>query len=81
MKRVRSACIFQTLVFSQKPEAGYSREEALSVNRKEAEHYKSEIERTKTGYRITDMLEEGDGSVVIRIRKQYNDKADISEYF
>lgn len=41
MKRVKSACILQTLVFMQKE----------------------------------------DGSIIVRVRKQYNDKADVSEYF
>ena len=81
MKRVRSACILQTLVFSQNPELGQSREANLKVNRSEIEHYKQTMERAKTRYQILDETEEQDGSIVVHVRKQYNDKADVSEYF
>lgn len=81
MKRVKAACIFQTLVFSQKPELGYSKERALKINQEEIEHYKATLERARTRYQIVDTAEQEDGSVVVRVRKQYNDKADVSEYF
>lgn len=81
MKRVKAACIFQTLVFSQKPEAGCSRERALKLNQDEIEHYKKTLDRTRTRYRIVDTAEQEDGSIVVHVRKQYNDKADVSEYF
>lgn len=81
MKRVKAACIFQTLVFAQKPELGYSKENALKINREEFEQYKATLDRTKTRYRISDVTEADDGSVIVRVRKQYNDKADVSEYF
>ncbi len=81
MKRVKAACIFQTLVFSQKPEMGYSKEAALKINHEEIERYKKSLERTKTRYQIVGTSEEEDGSVVIRVRKQYNDRVDVSEYF
>ena len=81
MKRVKAACIDQTLVFSQKPEAGCTREQALRLNRAEVEHYRQTLERTRTRYRITGEEEEADGSVILHVRKQYNDKADVDEYF
>lgn len=81
MKRVKAACIFQTLLFDQKPEMGYSREQALRINHDEIEHYKKSLERAKTRYQITETLEQEDGSVLVRVRKQYNDKAEVDEYF
>lgn len=81
MKRVKAACILQTLVFAQRPEMGYSKERALKINHEEIEHYKSALERAKTRYQIVDLAEQEDGSVVVHVRKQYNDKADVSEYF
>lgn len=81
MKRVKSACILQTLVFAQKPEMGYSKERALKINQEEIEHYKATLERAKTRYQIIDTVEQEDGSIVVHVRKQYNDKADVSEYF
>ncbi|HIZ56696.1 MAG TPA: hypothetical protein H9671_10990 [Firmicutes bacterium] len=81
MKRVKAACILQTLVFAQKPEMGYSKDHALKINHEEIEHYKAMLERTKTRYQIIDEVEQEDGSIVAHVRKQYNDKADVSEYF
>lgn len=81
MKRVKAACILQTLVFAQKPEMGYSKERALEINREEIEHYKKSLERARTRYQILDETEQDDGSIVVHVRKQYNDKADVSEYF
>lgn len=81
MKRVKAACILQTLVFSQKPELGFSREGALKINRDEIEHYKASLNRTGTRYQIVDTHEQEDGSIIVHVRKQYNDKADVSEYF
>lgn len=81
MKRVKAACILQTLVFSQRPELGLTSEQALDINQKELERYKNDLERTNTRYQITETDEQEDGSVVVRIRKQYNEKSDVSEYF
>lgn len=81
MKRVKAACIFQTLIFAQKPETSYSKERALKINKEEFVHYKSNLERSKTRYQIIDTVEQEDGSLVVHVRKQYNDKADVSEYF
>lgn len=81
VKRVKAACILQTLIFAQKQEMGYSKERALKINHEEIEHYKSMLERARTRYQIVDEIEQEDGSIVVHVRKQYNDKADVSEYF
>lgn len=81
MKRVKAACILQTLVFSQKPDAGYGREQMLKINHEEIKHYKATLERAKTRYQIVDEAEQEDGSIIVHVRKQYNDKADVDEYF
>ncbi len=81
MKRVKAACILQTLVFSQKPELGLSVEQAKQLNHNEIAHYKEMLDRSRTRYSIVDEAEQEDGSVVVRVKKQYNDKADVSEYF
>lgn len=81
MKRVKAGCILQTLVFSQKPEMGYSKERALKLNHEEFEHYKATLERVRTRYQIDETIEKEDGSLMVRVRKQYNDKTDVSEYF
>ena len=38
------------------------------------------MDRGRTRYQITEETEQSDGSVFVRVRKQYNDKADVSEY-
>lgn len=81
MKRVKAGCILQTLVFSQKPENGYTREQAVLINREEVAHYKETMERSNTRYIIMDEAEQEDGSIVVHVKKQYNAKADVDEYF
>ena len=81
MKRVKAACIMQTLVFAQKPEMGYSKERALAINREDIEHYKKNLEKSHTRYQIVDSTEQEDGSIIVHVRKAYNNKADVEEYF
>ena len=81
MKRVKAACILQTLVFSQKADCGLSREQQVKLNRDEVSRYKATMERTRTRYQIVGETEQADGSVIVRVRKQYNGIADVSEYF
>ena len=44
-------------------------------------HYKATMDRSRTRYQIVEETEQADGSVLVRVRKQYNNKADVSEYF
>lgn len=81
MKRIQAACILQTLVFSQKNDCGLSREQQCRLNHDEVASYKSMLDRRCTRYQITEETEQPDGSVLVRVKKQYNDKADVSEYF
>ena len=81
MKRVKAACILQTLVFMQKEDCGLSKASILETNRREVEHYKQTMDRTRTRYQIVSEEEQENGSIVVRVRKQYNEKADVSEYF
>lgn len=81
MKRIQAACIMQTLVFSQKPEMGYNRENAERLNRAEYANYIRMLERSRTRYVITSEEVRADGALIVRVRKQYNDKAAVDEYF
>ncbi len=81
MKRIKSAVILQTLVFSQKHDLGFSKEEALTANRQEIVRYKSMLDRSNTKYVIVDTAEQEDGSIIIHVKKQYNESVDVSEYF
>lgn len=81
MKRVKAACILQTLVFQQKDDSGLSVDKKLELNKSEVKKYIASLEKNRTRYKIVEENEESDGSVVVRIRKQYNDKAEVAEYF
>lgn len=81
MKRVKAACILQTLVFAQKEDCGLTREQQLRLNRDEVSRYEATMDRSRTRYQITEETEQSDGSVIVRVRKQYSDRADVSEYF
>lgn len=39
------------------------------------------MEKTRTRYQIQDVQEREDGAILVRVRKQYNAKADVDEYF
>ena len=81
MKRVKTGCILQTLVFLQKEDCGFSKESQLRCNRQEVEKYKKDLEKNKTRYQIVSVEERDDASIIVRVRKQLNDKTDVSEYF
>lgn len=70
MKRVKAACICQTLHFKLKD--GIPGPEAAELVRQEVDHYKKTLERNRTLYKILEEATQPDGSVIIRIIKQYN---------
>ena len=70
MKRIKAACICQTLHFQLKEDIEHSI--ATRLVREEVEHYKQALERNRTRYKIVGEAEQEDGSVIIRIIKQYN---------
>ena len=81
MKRVKAACILQTRVFAQKDDCGLTREQQLRANHEEVSRYKAMMDKSHTRYQITEETEQSDGAVLVRVRKQNDDKADVSEYF
>ena len=81
MKRVQAACILQTLVFQQKDDFYYSKEKKIALNKEEVEKYKASLEKNKTRFQIIEETEQPDGAILVRVRKQYNDKTDVAEYF
>ena len=81
MKRVQAACILQTLVFQQKDDTYLSKEKKTALNKEEVEKYKASLEKNKTRFQIVEETEQPDGSILVRVRKQYNDKTDVAEYF
>lgn len=70
MKRIQAACICQTLHFQLKEDVPH--EEAVAMVRREVEHYKNGLTRNRICHKIVEETTQSDGSVVIRIIKQYN---------
>ena len=65
----------------QKEDCGLSKKSIIEANRREFDSYKQKMEKARTRYQIVSQEEQDDGSLVVRVRKQYNDKADVNEYF
>ena len=70
MKRVKAACITQTLHFLLKEDIGHGY--AVKLVSEEVKKYKEQLDRSKTQYKILSEETQADGSVIIEIKKQYN---------
>ncbi len=70
MKRIKSACLIQTMRFAMKDDL--PREEAARLARREYDHYKASLERNRTRYQIVREEVKEDGSIEVEIKKQYN---------
>lgn len=77
MKRVQSACICQTLHFMLKD--GVPSSYAVQLVQEEVQHYKHILDRNRTQYRILEETVQPDGSVILKIRKQYN-QCSVGDY-
>ena len=71
MKRIKSACICQTLHFMLKDDLGH--DYAVKLVREEVEKYKASLDKNRTKYKIVSEETQSDGSVMIKIIKQYNE--------
>jgi hypothetical protein len=69
MKRVKAACICQTLHFQLKE--GVEKDYAVKAVKEEYEHYKKTMERNRTDYKILEETTQPDGSIIIKLIKQY----------
>lgn len=70
MKRVKAACICQTLHFMLKEDVEH--DYAVSLVKQEVEQYKKRLEQNHTRYKIVEESQQPDGSIMIKIIKQYN---------
>lgn len=75
MKRIKAACICQTLHFMLKE--GVEHSEAVALVKHEVGEG---LERNRIRYRILEQQEQADGSVIIKVIKQYN-SAPMGEYW
>lgn len=70
MKRVKAACICQTLHFMLKDDLGH--DYAVKLVKEEVEKYEASLDKNRTKYKIVSEETQSDGSVMIKIIKQYN---------
>lgn len=70
MKRIKAACITQTLHFLLKEDVGH--EYAVKLVNEEVKKYKDTLEKHKAQYKILSEETQADGSTIIEIKKQYN---------
>ena len=70
MKRIKAACICQTLHFMLKEDVAH--DWAVKQVVQEVEHYKNQLERNRTKYKILEETVQPDGSIIIKVIKQYN---------
>lgn len=70
MKRIKAACITQTLHFLLKEDVGH--DYAVKCVNQEVANYKDQLNRSRTKYKILSEETQADGSVIIEIKKPYN---------
>ena len=70
MKRIKAACITQTVCFSNHD--GDTSEYAKKMICQEYEKYKVQLDRSGTKYKILSEKTNKDGAIVIEIKKQCN---------
>lgn len=70
MKRIKAACLEQTIHFRMKD--GLSPELAKRQVRQEYEAYRAQMDRNRTQYKVLEETEQPDGSLIIKIKKQSN---------
>ena len=77
MKRIQAACICQTLHFMLKEDIPH--DEAVALVGHEVTRYKESLNRNRVKHRILEETVQQDGSVVIKIIKQYN-QSPVGDY-
>ena len=77
MKRIKAACICQTMHFQLKEDQ--PRSYAARMVQEEVKRYKESLDASRTHYRIEEETTQPDGSVLIRIIKQYN-QSPVGDY-
>ena len=77
MKRIKAACLEQTIHFMLKED--FPHEEAVQAVQAEFAHYIAQMDRNRTRYQILEKTEQPDGSLVVKLKRQYNNY-DCSPY-
>lgn len=78
MKRIKSACLLQTICFQARDEydSAFNRQQV----QKEYEAYKALMNRRGTKFKILEEKVLDNGSIVIKLKKQ-NNQQPIGDYF
>lgn len=70
MKRVKAACICQTLHFMLKEDVGH--DYGVTLVKQEVAQYRKKLESNHVKYKIIEETEQSDGSILLKIIRQYN---------
>lgn len=70
MKRIQSACLEQTIHFTCTDSV--SPDLAEGAVRHEVEQYKAGLDRRNVKYKIIDESVQADGSMIVKLKRQYN---------
>lgn len=77
MKRIKAACICQTLHFMLKEDVGH--DYAAKMVKDEVAQYKAKLEHGRAKYKIAEETVQPDDSIVIKIIRQYN-QSEVGDY-
>ncbi|MGI5883478.1 MAG: hypothetical protein ACOX83_00765 [Candidatus Spyradocola sp.] len=77
MKRIVSACLHQTILFSSKEDL--PREWAVRAVQEEYAAYRRQLDERKIPYRIVEETAREDGSILVRVKRQ-NNQYDVGTY-
>ena len=77
MKRIKAACLLQTIHFQIKDDVEKSL--AAKIAREEAEHYKTLLTKNRIKYKIIEEAVQSDGSIILKIAKQHT-TYDVGNY-
>ncbi len=77
MKRIKAACICQTLHFMLKDDVAH--DEAVALVAEEVARYKQGLEKHHVQHKIVEERPQADGSIVLKIVKQYN-QSPVGDY-
>lgn len=70
MKRIKAACMLQTIHFQLSEKLEH--DAAVEAAQQDWERYKNQMDRQHTKYRVVQEERQPDGSILVRIKKQYN---------
>ncbi len=78
MKRIKVACLLQTICFQ--PKDTNPQEYSKQLVHQEYEAYKAQMKRRGTQFEILEENVQEDGSIIIKIKKQ-NNQQPVGDYF